>query len=276
VAIWTEKQLTRYFPLPNHAYKHNEEIYRLLKLGSEYNVLTNLDRAIELLWKDKEATQSKREENEGGFWLDENTLLHLLTHKRLDRSKLKKGSELFKKELRLGIERNDETLGSEEGAIYQAEFVRLVEDRDKQVGLYVAVEGLPDWPEQGTLMLGGEGHAAAYQKITAPPELTLPTMDSNRFTVTFLTPTYFDLGWQSVNWNDFFDTTVHLKAVAVSRPIVLGGFDVAKKEHKPARRYVPAGSTYYFEGKPSLKDKSICDNPADGRIGFGQFILGEW
>lgn len=276
VATWTENQLTRYFPLPNHAYKHNEETYRLLKPDSRSDVQTNLDSSVDLLWQHEGATPAKREESEGDLWLDEEALLKLLTRKELDRFQITKGSKLFKKEIRLGIDRNDETLGSEEGAIYQAEFVRLVENRDGQVGLYVAVEGLPDWPEQGTLMLGGEGHAAAYRQIAAPKALSSPSINSNGFTVTFLTPTYFKSGWQAANWDHFFDTTVQLKAAAVSRPVILGGFDVAKKEHKPARRYVPAGSTYYFKGKPLLKDKVICDNPADGRIGFGQFILGEW
>ena len=56
-----------------------------------------------------------------------------------------------------------------------------------------------------------------------------------------------------------------LQAAAINRFQSLGGFDWAKNDHKPARRYVPAGSVYFFESKgearlkPGLTQHAITD-----------------
>ena len=71
-----------------------------------------------------------------------------------------------------------------------------------------------------------------------------------------------------------------LVAAAVGRYESIGGFDWAKETHKPARRYVPAGSVYFFECEgqseldPDLINGAITDNGA--AIGFGQIIIGRW
>jgi hypothetical protein len=53
--------------------------------------------------------------------------------------------------------------------------------------------------------------------------------------------------------------------------------------HKPALRYVDAGSVYFFEiveGTPQLKNDWLCDSSPDsatlGQIGFGQVAIGNW
>lgn len=277
VARWENDQLTRYFRLPDHAYQH-DDTYHLLHPQSEPDILTDLNAPVDLLWPEPDTSPTKRDDQKEDQWLSEKALKHLLTQKQLPIRKNGENydqlseSKLFTREMRLGIERNDYTLGSEEGAIYQAEFIRLCE----QAGLYIAVEGVPDWPERGVLMLGGEGHTAAYQQIDGPAIEAQRRPASEKFTVTFLTPTFFEEGWHSIDWAKFWEGTAMLKAVAIDRPLVLGGFDVAKKTQKPSRRYVPAGSTFYFQGDVTINSNSICDDPADDRIGFGQFMLGEW
>ncbi|MCS7011115.1 MAG: type III-B CRISPR module-associated protein Cmr3, partial [Anaerolineales bacterium] len=69
-------------------------------------------------------------------------------------------------------------------------------------------------------------------------------------------------------------------AAAVNRYECLGGYDWAKDAHKPALRYVPAGSVYYFESqgtvfltKQVLETNAIADKGA--QIGFGQIFIQE-
>lgn len=265
-----DKRLIRYFPLPGHAYQDGNS-YRLLKPSHREEIVTNLNTSLQLLWM--QADPTKQADDEGGRWLPEQILQTLLTRQELpDDTDLIKGNTLFQREHRLGIDRLDESLSSEEGAIYQVEFIRPCPD----MGLYVAIEGISDWPQSGILRLGGEGRLATYQTIDALDSLMAPTTTPEQFTLTFLTPTWFERGWQPANWSKFFAGSLKLVAVAVNRPMVMGGFDLAKQEQKPARRYVPAGSTYYFEGKTTIKETFICDSETDGRIGFGQFIIGEW
>ncbi|MGQ9556098.1 MAG: type III-B CRISPR module-associated Cmr3 family protein, partial [Anaerolineae bacterium] len=58
----------------------------------------------------------------------------------------------------------------------------------------------------------------------------------------------------------------------------IGGFDWATGDQKAAKRYVPAGSVYYFKGQGQLKagltQNAITDWGAE--IGFGQIIIAKW
>jgi CRISPR-associated protein Cmr3 len=280
-------QLTRYFPLPAHAYRDNDQ-FRLLEPESRDSILTNLDPKFCLLRR-KADTEPTKDKSEGGVWLDEDSLKKLLRQRQLPASFIKEGKQLFRKEIRLGIARNDDTHSTQTGDLYEAEFIRLCQKVDTQIGLYVAVDGLPnDWPDIGLMDMGGEGHQGRYRELSPPPlPLENISAGSNGLTVTFLTPTYFREGWQPANqdWTPFFDRPLKCVAVALGRFQVIGGFDVARKRHKPSRRYVPAGSTYYFEGSAIPRLPVICENPVDvngsetekiDHIGFGQFILGGW
>lgn len=269
IATLTEDRLTRYFPLPAHTYQAKDS-YHLLTPKDQTEVITDLSVPLQLLWPEEETEPQKQEESEGGIWLDEDALLELLTRQTLPTEKTVRGSDLFEREHRLGIDRLDDTLGSEEGAIYQVEFIRPCES----VGLYVAVDGLPNWPQSGVLRLGGEGHLAGYQQINPPQALPNQPSDGEHFTLTLLTPTWLEGGWQTGDWSKFVAGSP--VAAAVNRPFMMGGFDLARQEQKPARRYVSAGTTYYFTGRTELKQDFLSDNEADGRIGFGQFIIGAW
>jgi CRISPR-associated protein Cmr3 len=176
------------------------------------------------------------------------------------------------------------------GALYQVRYARLQED----VGLHIDVEAhWDDWQEQsGVLSIGGEARAAHFKVSAASADCSLHDDMSTlgeRFKLVLLTPTYFDEGWQprAGNWSHLFESTdgsqinVMLKAAAIGRYQSVGGFDLAERTHKPARRYVPAGSVYYFvTDRPArLKHGWLCDAlPGNvlGQIGFGQVLAGSW
>lgn len=191
--------------------------------------------------------------------------------------------KLFLREDRLGIGLDDATRTTAEseaggGLLYEAEFVRV----KNEVGLEVEFEGLPGlnaWPERGALRMGGEGHGGRYEPSNSPAWPTIPNPLPEHFKVYFATPTYFEDGWRPKTWDRFFAGKVELKTAAVGRYQSIGGFDVAAGEQKAARRYVPAGSVYYFECQGEVKPQETLVNRAitdDGaEIGFGQVIIKE-
>jgi CRISPR-associated protein Cmr3 len=262
--------LARYFPVPADAAREQDG-YRALsaRARNHEGVLTSAHPDLPmLLWPQGETTKE-----DFGQWLTEQELLRCLNGEAVCAVR---SGDLYVCESRFGIGRNDDRRTTEEGALYEAEFIRPCQN----VGLYVEVEGYEAWPAQGLMRIGGEGRGAYFTQLNATPATprqsgSLPS----RFKVYFASPTYFDDGWRPRDWGKFFDGKVQLKAVALNRYESIGGFDWAKGDQKPARRYVPAGSVYYFkhEGsarlKPGLTQNGISDLGAE--VGFGQIIIPE-
>ncbi len=215
----------------------------------------------------------KPQKPETGLWL---TLADLQRYLAGETVTGVKGDQLFERETRLGIARQDATRTTEEGMLYEVEFIRL----QNGVGLYVEMAGYAGWPESGLLRIGGEGHGAQFTEVPAIEWPIIPEILPTLFKIYFATPTYFTHGWQPTNWDKFFTGNVELVAAAVSRYETIGGFDWASGQHKPARRYVPAGSVYYFRSQGTarlqshLVQQAITDWGAE--IGFGQIIISEW
>lgn len=189
-----------------------------------------------------------------------------------------RADELYEKENRFGIGRNEQWV-VKQGMLYEAEFIRL----RAGVGLLVDMDGYNDagW-EAGLMQLGGESRAAHYETLQQQvPLLPNPAALPTYFKIYFVTPTYFGNGIDPKikTWNDFFGGEVALGTVAVRGYETLGGFDWAKnpnshEAHRPSRRYIPAGSVYYFKNISGTKiPESLTEFGAE--IGFGRFILSE-
>jgi len=213
---------------------------------------------------------------EAGGWLREDDLRRYLAGATVPVVEDKK---LFQRESRPGIGIESGRRVAREGALYEVEFIRPY----PQVGLYLEVEGYEGWPSLGELRLGGEGHGARFHQVEralswpSPPD-PLP----ERFKVYLATPALFREGWQPAEWGRFFDGPVELVAAAIGRYQSIGGFDMAGGTHKAARRYVPAGSVYYFrcrDSKPARLRRSLIPNAITdegAEIGFGQVVIEEW
>jgi len=261
--------ITRYFPVPADV-APDEKGYRPLRprqCSAVPEVLTSaLDDLPMLLWPEGEPTKK-----EHGQWLNEATLLKCLKGEEV---KGVSSTELFARENRFGIGRNDERRTTEEGALYEVEFIRP----RRNVGLWVQVEGYDDWPDAGLMRIGGEGRGAHFEKLTSPLAWPpIPDPLPTRFKVYFAGPACFSGGWKpKEGWGKFFEGEVQLQAIALNRYESIGGFDWASGQQKAARRYVPAGSVYYFshDGSAKLKQDAITESGA--AIGFGQIIITEW
>ena len=194
-------------------------------------------------------------------------------------------NDLFMREDRIGIGMDNATYTVTNGALYEVQFIRPRKD----VGLSMVMDGY-DWASvpEGWLQLGGESRAAMYQTIGTDKIDNWPTQAKQllpaRFKVYFATPAYFSGGWQpkTGSWKDFFGDGVDLVSAAIGRYTNIGGFDLAEAPgsagaHRPTRRFVPAGSVYYFENKSnsaSLLKDSLTE--FGGEFGLGQILIEEW
>ncbi len=217
------------------------------------------------------------------LWLTETELLKYLAGNKVQAVEK---NQLYESENRIGIgiEKSHNRV-VEDGMLYEAEFIRLSED----VGLLIEMtgEGYDEtkWNKGGILQLGGEGRAAQYESVKTANWPKIPA--TKRLKIYLATPAYFEDGSQPNSWNDYFEGNPKLIAAAINRYESMGGFDWAadpenKSAHRPARRYVPAGSVYYLEGDHNLSLKNDADNNPKAlsnfgaEIGFGQFIAKEW
>jgi len=270
LAKWNGKTATRYFPQPADAIVAGSDLIpaQLSDCPSTLKTSAPFARLFGLM-----QPMSKPAEP---LWLDEISLGEYLSGKPVTGVP---ASELFLREDRVGIGVNERRVVNE-GLLYEAEFIRPQQD----VGLLIELDGdyEADWKGGGILLLGGEGRQAIVDVVEAAP-LPQPPASASRFKMYFTTPTCFEKGWQPANWGQFFQGKVTLIAAAVERYETIGGFNwqgeaSGASAHRPARRFVPAGSVYYFEGnpefQPGLTQQAITDFGAV--IGFGQTIIKEW
>ncbi len=265
-------QIVRYFPVPADVIPDEKAGgYRSLRPQLRQKtpaVLTSASAELPmLLWPPEDTRPTKQD---FGQWMSETELLKCLQGQP---AKVIHSRDLFVHENRFGIGLNDATYTTEEGALYEVDFIRPCKD----VGLWVQVEGYDGWPATGTLRIGGEARGAHFSQIETVLAWTQPSDPlPSRFKVYFASPAYFEDGWKPRGgWGQFFDGDVTLQAVALNRYEVIGGYDWAANRQKPACRYVPAGSVYYFaaSGGTRLKQDVITEDGAE--IGFGQVIITE-
>lgn len=177
-----------------------------------------------------------------------------------------------------------------ESFLYLAECLRLKDG----IAFWVEVEGISSSDlggDKGFLQLGGEARAAYYTKESPVLSslLTPPSPLPQRFKVVLLTPAWFSDGWQPQggDWGQFFNGSVRPVAAIVPRYHPIGGAYVDEQRRKsayqkPMRRFVPAGSVYFFEhdGTASWTGKPFTETPPGegdyGQIGFGVCVIGEW
>ncbi|MEJ5315061.1 MULTISPECIES: type III-B CRISPR module-associated protein Cmr3 [Anaerolinea] len=267
-------RIMRYFPTPADAYPGDQDARQIVPM----KVVENPGRCV---WKKEtlpcllEKPNEVITKNAPGAFLSEDALKSYLEQGRAVTPV--KAADLFVTERRLGIQTDSQRMSTVEGMLYEVEFVRLREDAGLVVEL---VEGYPDFPPQGVMRAGGEGRALRYVTLKDGEVAPLSWGHTGElppfFKVYFATPAFFSQGWKPASWDSFFTGKVKLEAVALSRYQTLGGFDLLKKVQKPARRYIPAGSVYYFShtGGVQLSQQAITEDGA--ALGFGQVMIASW
>lgn len=266
-------QFLRYYPQPADSYVENGDVKPIAPPAAlPSGVRTGLPM------QKLQALGFGEEHGKMGpaLWLSESELLKYLTQKS---GTGVSAHELFTRENRMSIGMENAFNTVRNGALYEVQFIRP----NKDVGLMVGMDGY-DWSNApaGVLQLGGESRSGVYETVQAdswPTRVGQPI--EGNFKVYFATPAYFEGGWQPQggDWSDFFGPGVELASAAIGRYASIGGFDLAADPnhpgaHRPSRRYVPAGSVYYFTSKQtSLRKASLTDYGSE--MGLGQILIQE-
>jgi CRISPR-associated protein Cmr3 len=250
------------------------------------NLPENLpDKSLQLLWA---RTGERISEAKG--WLPESEWERYLQGQAPEQ--VVTSGKLFTFEPRFGIAIDADKGTTQEAMLYQARFVRL----KKETALWAEVDGV-SLKKEGFLRLGGEGRAAVYEALSQQESLRPLSQfnfasNSNRFKVVLVTPAWFSGGWQPKDgdWSKVFGASVQLVGAAIPRPLLLGGFDVAKGVPKPMRAFVPAGAVYFFKADEPVQfpdDFAFTETPDEvsrqndnanawAQIGLGAVLIGVW
>jgi CRISPR-associated protein Cmr3 len=186
------------------------------------------------------------------------------------------------------------------GALFTMGFRRLRE-AIVIVGWIEGDEGKP-LPDEGALRLGQDGKLARFRmRQTSSGDFPPCLRAANpRFLVYLATSALFAQGWLP-SWIDpatlttrRADFRARLVSVAMDRPRVLGGWDLAQRRPRALRRLAPAGAVYFFEcdttndaeaAIDALHGQCISEEAGDGdaampeaapSMGFGFCMTGVW
>jgi len=220
----------------------------------------------------------------GRSYLYENDLTRY-TERSL-RDLLRKASDIFVREDRVGIARDEKTHTAIEGRLYRAMHTRMDDRGDvlyNGYGLLVVLEDYHNsFPASGLIQLGGEFRAAYYCKVDqgeASPwwerwkdEIVERISETGRFKAYLLTPAIFEKGslpdvCRSENGSAFLELNglngesfrFRLLSLCTTRPRPVGGWDLANRRPKPMLQAVPEGSVYFFQYEEIDKWKEMED-----------------
>ncbi|MFA0734397.1 MAG: hypothetical protein OGMRLDGQ_000897 [Candidatus Fervidibacter sp.] len=275
----------RLIPMPTDVVKVGNR-YELLRPSHNMPFTTNLpNNSLRLLWA---RTGERISEAKG--WLPESEWANYLQGQ--PPSQVVLTEDLFTFEPRFGIAIDADKGTTQEAMLYQARFVRL----KKETALWAEVDGV-SLSKKGFLRFGGEGRAAVYEALSQQESLRPLSQfnfasNSNCFKVVLVTPAWFSGGWQPKDgdWSKVFGASVQLVGAAIPRPLLLGGFDVAKGVPKPMRAFVPPGAVYFFKAEKSVSfadNFAFTETPDEVReqngnanawaqIGLGAVLIGVW
>lgn len=186
---------------------------------------------------------------------------------------------VYQSDNRFGVSTNALTSFREEGQLYNVQFVRP----RRGVGLLVSIsDEIPANLLAGAMTIGGEQRQANAEVVKNVAIPARPTSVPKRFKVIFLTPAYFDDGWQPKNgdWSTVFGHSVTLKSAALYRPLKIGGWNSEKGSARAMHHYAAPGSVYYFETQEPFSPPDTLTQDPDGinapALGFGQYAIGQW
>lgn len=225
-------------------------------------------------------------------WVTQAGLQRILSGQLPESTQVVDASELWKHEIRVGLERDAGSRTTKEGALYSPRFVRL----KRGVSLVMSVNGLKgDWKVPALLPLGGEGRLADCREFTpdAMPDVAASN-GSMHVAVILLTPLLPPDADQEhsgkvavpESGQHFFgceNTTV--VSACVGKPQTLGGWDSLNRRPLDLRPVIPAGSVWFIKVGDEISDPEALRNFIDRAkrgfgikttYGFGQIALGVW
>ncbi len=260
----------RYYPLPLDTLASTTP--RRLAPKQLSGIVTDLGNDWLPLQPIDEGQENKPEDGE--FWLDEANFAAYLADQPI--AEAVHGDTLYGFEERTGLGMDHGKRAHIEGRFYRAAFVRPAEE----VGLLVGVQYQESLfgETSGQIAVGGEARMGTYSVVPYAPTLSA---HNGRVKIVLLTPTYFSGGWQpsTGDWSPWLGQGAKLVSAAIGKPRAFSGWDMVKKQPKPLRYFVPAGSVFYFENatSPVVPFTETPHGDADyGAMGYGAFATAVW
>jgi CRISPR-associated protein Cmr3 len=188
---------------------------------------------------------------------------------------------------------------AEEGKLFGTDGIRYTAEGDRQLALLVDVG-----EAQGLSLRPGVAPAAGERRLVrwavakdvawpaCPPEVERHVGgdgDEVRVRVVLLTPALFEDGWRPGAGpggllGERGGVQVSLTAACTPRPQTLSGWDFAKRQPKPTRRAVGAGSVFWLTLRGNPEDRlawlkaiwmtNVSDRDQDRRDGYGLAVVG--
>lgn len=256
--------------------------------------------------------ESERSKPAAGYWLTQAGWAKYLAGESPQSNDLVKSSALWQIDPRVGVGLDSDTRRAADGRLFTVQAVAMVKRghavgtdqasgkprlADHDVGFLAAVSGAMP-PADGSLRLGGDGRAAAIQR-TDP---TLPVADyaalaqARRCRLVLATPGLFPPGWLPTGFSqqadgsyrfDLHGVRARLICAAVPRAEVVSGWDLARKEPKPAQRAAPTGSVYWLDELDATAESlrklaehglwsDACEDAVRRAEGFNRLWLAAW
>ena len=224
---------------------------------------------------------------ESGYWLNEAGFRAYLKGEKPNLIQLIRASDLWQSEWRLGIALDSQSRTASEGQLYTTEAIAL----QKDIFLTVSITGANDFPQKGTLRLGGDGRAAGFEVAT---HSLLPTIQAKdkRIKLLLTSPAIFSNGSALPSLQDLQDGRIYFDGgsarvvtASIPRHHVISGWDLAKWQPKPAERVVPTGAVYWLDDiqysgtslQSALQDLLLCHlDPQRKAEGYNGCILANW
>ncbi len=199
-------------------------------------------------------------------------------------------SELLR-DTRFHVSINPESLTAREGALFMTQGLVFTEPRTLD-RLALAVATNAGNLREGITPLGGERrlvfwHRSQQSLPECPNTVRERIVRDCHCRLILITPAYFEAGWKP-KWllECTIGVTISLVAIAMSRYQVVSGWDLEKRQPKPTRRLMPAGTVLYLklEGESTAIQKwidqvwmrCVSDDEQMRRDGFGLAVLGTW
>lgn len=232
----------------------------------------------------------------GGYWLTQAGWEKYLKGETPAADDLLKASQLWAIDHRVGVGLDAHTRRAADGKLFSVQAVSMVQRQHSSAGFdvgFVATVSGAELPNNGSLRLGGDGRAAALHPCDAPP----PTADhaaiaaARRCRIVLSTPGIFADGWRlpGVDAQGRFalgGVRGKLVCAAVPRFEAISGWDLARREPKPAQRVAPAGSVYWLDELDATPDAlgklaaaglwdEACEDAARRAEGFNRLTLAQ-
>ncbi len=223
-------------------------------------------------------------------WLTHDGWQAILKGRAPDSEHVLSRTQLLHEESRLGIARDNSRHAVQEGLLYQTRHLRLTSG----LGIELELHGLADaslLPSSHIIRLGGEGRQAALHVEQSQSKQTLqpllPTAGST-FSLYHLTPAPctealpagIPDGFRPVRqgehdvWEgELGGIPMRVLAVACTRPLREGGWDMANHQARPVQSLLAPGSVLYVQALAPLPSAQIFSQLADPR-GRGLLMAG--